>query len=149
MNISKRKGEWCLVHKDVGRVTYDHNYETNLFVSATSNCFTDIYFLLYITHPPPPAFQKFSAPLVILTSRKGSTLFHLESLNQCFTFTGGILFWNHRSEFWIRALMMKRGFSLREFRSQKEYSFICFVLSFFFFPQSALKIASRWARLLG
>ena len=141
MNISKRKGEWCLVHKDVGRVTYDHNYETNLFISATSNCFTDIYFLLYITHPPPPAFQKFSAPVVILTSRKGSTLFHLESLNQCFTFTGGNLFWNHRSEFWIRALMMKRGFLLGSLGLRKSIVlFALFCLFFFFFPKAPLNL---------
>jgi len=140
MNISKRKGEWCLVHKDVGRVTYDHNYETNLFISATSNCFTDIYFLLYITHPPPPAFQKFSAPLVILTSRKGSTLFHLESLNQCFTFTGGILFWNHRSEFCIRALMMKRGFLLGSLGLRKSIVLFALFCLFFFFPKAPLKL---------
>ena len=91
-----------------------------------------LIFISYYTYFPPPAFQKLSALPVNLTSRKGSTLIHLESLNWCFTFTGGILFWNHRSELWIRALMMKKGFSLRHFRSQEEYRFVCFV----FFPKS-------------
>lgn len=58
--------------------------------SASSNCFIDIYFLLYTLSPQ--AFQKFSALLVNLTSSKGSTLIHLESLNQCFSLLGAFSF---------------------------------------------------------
>lgn len=72
-------------------------------------------------------FQKLSVLLANLAPRKGSALMGLDSMNRCFTFTWDILFLRHRSEFGIRALIMKRGFSLKGIQPSESIQ-ICFAL---------------------